>query len=500
MNDDLTLKVSEYQSVKNFSCSSPTVIFNRASLFGMVRSGVFKNGECILSPTLCRHYFNVGTLTTMFLPFNYGVCFYRGNKYCIDEVALNSYYTYDHGERVFIFMLCKCGKCDVCRASRYTELVCRLNYEADCHDSLPLFVTLTYRDDFLPTEGVVKRDVQLFIKRLRHLFDTKIRYFVVSEYGKKRGRPHYHLLLFGIPFLENQNDLNRVTNLICKSWRLPNHDTSMYDKPIYHGGASIFYKYQFGQVRVDVCHDRRQLSYVAKYLLKPQVQTNYPNDCFFLRSSGLGRDIIIKHSLIDSFRRSPDCSLCYRSDLFDDIYKFVPSSYFLRKMCPTYSQMVSSSLRNLFDSFNFIFRRLASFGYSPTKLVEYVLPFYEKYKNFGFARPCDYSVSETARKSLQMRFYSRYRKFSVEKHSVIAYGGTLSPVRECLEDYVTLMTRLKLEDSKLDITHLERSIVDNNNIRKRYFLSLYRKSVSLSELQARSIIRSCSSLGYKDEQ
>lgn len=65
------------------------------------------------------------------------------------------------------------------------------------------FVTLTYSDDFKPSDGsLVKRDVQLFLKRLRKAFPGQhIRYFLVGEYGKLHLRPHYHLILFGLPNL-----------------------------------------------------------------------------------------------------------------------------------------------------------------------------------------------------------------------------------------------------------------------------------------------------------
>jgi hypothetical protein len=42
-----------------------------------------------------------------------------------------------------------------------------------------------------------KRDLQLFLKRLRKKDETeRIRYYAVGEYGEKTGRPHYHIILF----------------------------------------------------------------------------------------------------------------------------------------------------------------------------------------------------------------------------------------------------------------------------------------------------------------
>lgn len=60
------------------------------------------------------------------------------------------------------------------------------------------FVTLTYNPKHLRTENkLCKRDVQLYLKRLRKKDESsRIRYYAVGEYGSHGGRPHYHILLF----------------------------------------------------------------------------------------------------------------------------------------------------------------------------------------------------------------------------------------------------------------------------------------------------------------
>lgn len=67
--------------------------------------------------------------------------------------------------------------------------------------SVSSFVTLTYDDEFLPPAGtLVKRDLQLFMKRLRKAKGSGIRFYASGEYGDVNGRPHYHLLLFNCGF------------------------------------------------------------------------------------------------------------------------------------------------------------------------------------------------------------------------------------------------------------------------------------------------------------
>lgn len=60
------------------------------------------------------------------------------------------------------------------------------------------FVTLTYRDTDLP-EKLDISDIQKFLKRLRRSTPNPVRYFCVGEYGTKTARPHWHLILFGVP-------------------------------------------------------------------------------------------------------------------------------------------------------------------------------------------------------------------------------------------------------------------------------------------------------------
>lgn len=88
-----------------------------------------------------------------------------------------------------------CGKCLACLHNSRSEWIFRLEQEFK-YSKGALFVTLTYDDKHYPGE-LQKRDVQLFMKRLRKADGTNsVRYFAVGEYGSKSGRAHYHILLF----------------------------------------------------------------------------------------------------------------------------------------------------------------------------------------------------------------------------------------------------------------------------------------------------------------
>lgn len=83
-------------------------------------------------------------------------------------------------------------------------------HEASLYDR-NCFLTLTYDDAHLPLNGsLVKRDFQLFMKRLRKRYGSKIRFYMCGEYGespgdgKSFGRPHYHALLFNHSFSDQR--------------------------------------------------------------------------------------------------------------------------------------------------------------------------------------------------------------------------------------------------------------------------------------------------------
>ena len=63
------------------------------------------------------------------------------------------------------------------------------------------FITLTYADEYLPSDGKLKYlDFQLFMKRLRKYCGKEISFFMCGEYGEKTARPHYHACIFGYDF------------------------------------------------------------------------------------------------------------------------------------------------------------------------------------------------------------------------------------------------------------------------------------------------------------
>jgi hypothetical protein len=95
-----------------------------------------------------------------------------------------------------------CGKCRFCVLDLARQWQVRAINEGQMH-SRSSFLTLTYAPEHLPPGGSVsRRDIQLFIKRLRFWCRSNDLpsppVFGCSEYGETTLRPHYHLSVFGL--------------------------------------------------------------------------------------------------------------------------------------------------------------------------------------------------------------------------------------------------------------------------------------------------------------
>ncbi len=108
-----------------------------------------------------------------------------------------------------------CGRCTGCRLDKSLSWAVRCTHEASLYED-NAFVTLTYNDDSLPHGGtLVRRDLTLFLKRLRkkenRSKNNTIRFYGCGEYGAELARPHYHLCLFNYrptdltPYSKNAN-------------------------------------------------------------------------------------------------------------------------------------------------------------------------------------------------------------------------------------------------------------------------------------------------------
>ena len=159
------------------------------------------------------------------------------------------------------FIPVPCGKCVSCKCDYSRDWSNRMILELQDHDEA-IFLTLTYNDDHLPLSPqgyptLVKRDVQLFFKRLRrHLGDKRIRYYLAGEYGSSTHRPHYHAIIYGI-------GISTFKDSHVQGWNKLGHlfYTSPTLESLWSNGFILFSSVTW-----------RTCNYVARYVLKKQAE------------------------------------------------------------------------------------------------------------------------------------------------------------------------------------------------------------------------------------
>lgn len=194
-----------------------------------------------------------------------------------------------------------CGKCENCLKRRVSNWSFRLLQEDKVSDS-SYFLTLTYGSEFCPVPvtkngfmDLSKHHLQLFFKRLRKAHGSdgdigkSLKYYAVGEYGGKRQRPHYHIILFnarlelliGAKYADAVKsgilELDGKRQFECEYWSDAKLDA-------YRGGITI------GKV------SGASVGYTMKYVSKPSKVPMHRNDDrtpeFSLMSKGLGESYL----------------------------------------------------------------------------------------------------------------------------------------------------------------------------------------------------------------
>lgn len=176
-----------------------------------------------------------------------------------------------------------CGQCRECRYNRRRVWMHRIMLEASQYKD-NAFVGLSYDDAHLPEGGtLVPKDLRDFLNRLRGRFaPERFRFFAVGEYGDVSWRPHYHLVLFGVPTCVRGRTRRRVGS----------------GRPVWNGCCEICTligeTWDRGDVDLGTVTDD-SAAYMAGYVVKkmtspddPRLEGRYPE---FSRQSNRGGGI-----------------------------------------------------------------------------------------------------------------------------------------------------------------------------------------------------------------
>lgn len=152
----------------------------------------------------------------------------------------------------------RCGRCKNCMERRRVEWANRMMLEQYGKKYRPLFVTCTYAPEHLPKNSAeCVTYCQKWLKRLRRQ-TGKIRYWLCTEKGDKKGRLHQHAIIWA-------PEIAHLT--ILEQWR-------------------IFWKtWNYQRIEVQYLRSAAGFYYVAKYITKNLTSENY-EDSVYSRTEG----------------------------------------------------------------------------------------------------------------------------------------------------------------------------------------------------------------------
>lgn len=181
-----------------------------------------------------------------------------------------------------------CGNCLDCQKRKFRDYRMRLLYELKQYPN-SIFVTLTFDNPSLSRfRDNPNSSIRLFLDRIRKKYGHQVRHWFVAEFGKKRGRLHYHGILFNI-------DIGNTE--LSKLWK--------------YGNTFVGYA------------NEATAKYIVKYLTKQDTKGIAPPRV--ITSKGIG----------SSWLSSPECNILRRS-LSTTIYHggrpFQIPRYYIDKM------------------------------------------------------------------------------------------------------------------------------------------------------------------------
>lgn len=329
-------------------CEHPKVILNRALLTFVPHGGILytnNDGEVVNTWHLSSLLPDYDTQSKELL-HKLNRFWYQYKLKCEsnrDSLDTCYYINPTTGETCPVFVEVPCNHCSVCLNRKRSAMAFRCEAESQMHPTPPLFITLTYDNEHLPNDQLLHYDhVQKFLKRLRmrlsreyHIDKHCIRYVCKGEYGGKNGRPHYHLLVWGMPYVQLAGR-PALFQLISKTWSVYDAKTKTYNK--------------IGRTQTVFSFNTQGAGYyLGKYLGK-----NDEHERTFMHGST--RDGGIGSSFIDSHKdfllaNEEVTKLNYVDKFTGKLHEMPLVKYFVNRVFPTISMRIPQELRYGVKSF-----------------------------------------------------------------------------------------------------------------------------------------------------
>lgn len=283
---------------------------------------------------------------------------FKPDRVLPEELSDNYVTDFTTGETYPLFIVVPCGHCELCRASKIDGFAHRCELETQMYAHQPYFITLTYANQYLPKDGVNVKHTQLFLKRFRsrlkyYGFNDHFRYALCAEYGSKKHRPHYHMLVWNL-YPTADIKFTKIKSILESSWHMGFTYLSIVSK-----------EYQIKGKKHGIYKPTDCFKYVAKYIAKDSDVPAGANPVFMntsKRKGGIGAPFLDRHAAY--IRRREFISMQEAKKQANPLGKRTPcefdyvdsftltnrhlkfNKYILSRLFPSYSQSVPLELRN----------------------------------------------------------------------------------------------------------------------------------------------------------
>ncbi|QCQ84779.1 replication initiator protein [Blackfly microvirus SF02] len=187
-----------------------------------------------------------------------------------------------------------CGRCPGCRLERSRQWSVRIQHESSLYER-SAFATLTYSDEFVPTDGsLAYSHYQKFMRRVREKFGPT-RFFMCGEYGEDKLRPHFHAGLFGLwpydakPWRKGEyGHMNYRSGLLESCWKLGNVEFGI----LCQQSAAYMARYTFKKVT----GDKADVHYEGYDVETGELVHRVPEFCHMSLRPGIGARWFAKYA------------------------------------------------------------------------------------------------------------------------------------------------------------------------------------------------------------
>lgn len=158
-----------------------------------------------------------------------------------------------------VLLAVPCGKCDECRIHLVNQMATRLSFETYANykrKGKTLFLTFTYNNYCIPTaiyngetfQCFNHEDVLALLRRLHKYYrkrGIKFKHFACSEYGSVTKRPHYHILFWLPPEIDDKQFARMARHYwtgfdVNRGFMFPSHrDCETYNKHLIRSFSGV---------------------------------------------------------------------------------------------------------------------------------------------------------------------------------------------------------------------------------------------------------------------